>query len=487
MLRRFLKDSMTYGVPAIVTNGISLVTIPLYTRVLAPRDYGMLDILLVAAAFVNVIVTVEINQGFGRLQADASSDEEKRVYASTTIWFTLAMYSLFLCAALAFASPLSILLLGSDQWSSTIQIASGAMASSGTYIMLQNQLRWRLQARHYALASMLFTVTATGIAVFLVVARHWGISGIFAGQICGALLSGTVAWYYGRSAYALLFSWKACISMIRFSFPLVFSSINVFIALYIDRIAIQKFLTLSDVGLYGLGYRLASVVSLLVAGFNSALSPIIFSAYRDASTPADIEKMLRVFLSLTLPVVVAVSVFAQEALWLLTTPQYYPAWVVIPLIASALLLSSLYIFSPGMDIAKKTRLITFINIAVAALNVILNFLLIPLLGIQGAALATLASAAFMFACYIHFGRKYYPIPYGWRSIFPAFGITAAAIMTKSLVLTRENIGTGASALAGLVILFVSTYFIMVRLIGREVIAAFVRDMLASVFTSRRRT
>ena len=166
------------------------------------------------------------------------------------------------------------------------------------------------------------------------------------------------------------------------------SAIAVFVAIYIDRLAIKSLLDMQSVGLYAIGYRVAAIVSLLLFGFQSALTPLVFNDLDNSNTPNEIARIFRFFLALVLPLLVFIILFSKELLEFITTPAYFKAYSVIPLLGAATLLSNMYIFAPGLFIAKKTSHIAGINIFTATLNICLNFLLIPHLGINGAALAT---------------------------------------------------------------------------------------------------
>jgi O-antigen/teichoic acid export membrane protein len=105
------------------------------------------------------------------------------------------------------------------------------------------------------------------------------------------------------------------------------------------------------------------------------------------------------------------------------TPEYYASALVVPLLVPAILLSGMYIFGPGLGIAKKTGVIALINIIGAVLNTSLNFTLIPLLGIRGAALATLLSSITVFAAYIIYSQNLYFIPHTWLRLAGALLLT----------------------------------------------------------------
>ena len=77
----------------------------------------------------------------------------------------------------------------------------------------------------------------------------------------------------------------------------------------------------------------------------------------------------------------------------------------------------MYIFAPGILIAKRTKYLIWINVFSALLNSVLNYILIPLMGIVGAALATMLSYLCVFIVYMVISQQLYTVPHRWRSIF----------------------------------------------------------------------
>ena len=416
MLREFARDSVLYGSGSVLVRGISLLLVPIYTRVLAPSDYGAIDILGVFASLVAVSVALEVTQGLARHLPDSETRAERVGYASGALWFTVGAYTIFLAISLPLAPRLGELLLEGAGQATMIQVALVAMWGNGVFSLLQNQLRWDLKPKLYTVASLVYSIVSIGVSVALVVVVRLGVAGVFWGQVVGAAAGIAAALYFTRNNFRWHVDVTKVLTMLRFSVPLVPSSLGVIIALYVDRIAIRELMTLADVGVFGIGYRLASSVSLLMVGFQAALTPIIYTRHRRDETPGELARIFRLFVALALLVVLAVSLFAREAVAVLTTPDYYEGAVVVPLLAPALLLNAMYIFAPGLAIAKRTGPIALINLFGAVTNTALNFTLIPLFGIRGAALATLLSSAGVFTAYMMTSQRAYPVPHRWRPL-----------------------------------------------------------------------
>ena len=118
------------------------------------------------------------------------------------------------------------------------------------------------------------------------------------------------------------------------------------------------------------------------------------------------------------------SLLVEDLLILLTTPEFYLVANVIPILVLALLFSNMYVFMPGIGIRKKTHLMFLISIVAVVINIFLNYLLIPIFGILGAALATVIAHFVAFLCFIFFSQKLYYVPHKWLGLMVMFFIAS---------------------------------------------------------------
>ncbi|MEP7081443.1 MAG: oligosaccharide flippase family protein [Chloroflexota bacterium] len=456
MLRDFVRDSAIYGGASLLVRGLSLLLLPFYTRVLSTEEYGLVDLATVFITLVLLTVALEVSQGVARLFADADPDDRVG-YASTALWFSIGAYALFVAVALPLAPELSAILFESRERADLMRLVIVAAAPNGIFQLLINQLRWRLQPMAYAAGSLTFAFVSIGATIVLVLVADLGVVGVLLGQLIGAMAGGIVCLLLARDLYRLRFDRDKLMEMLRFSLPLVPSSVGVFVTLYIDRFAIKELMTVDDVGVFGIGYRIASVVSLLVLAVQTAITPLVYARYRDPETPAQLARVFRYFVAGALVLAVGLSLFAREILVVVTTPAFYGGAVVVPLLAPALLLSAMYVFAPGLGIAKRTGTQASITLAGAVLNTVLNFVLIPVWGIIGAAAATLISAAVIFAAYMITSQRLYFVPHGWGRLALATALAALA----SLVAVLAPLPSGPALLMK-VVLMAATVGMVVR-------------------------
>lgn len=389
---------------------------PLYTRVLSPADYGSLDLLTVFAGIINLTIALEVSQGVAHFYAAEQDPDRKVAYASSAFWFTLACYSVFAMLMLMFTDSLAHWIMGQPGLETAFMIGIVYIWINGVFYLIQNQFRWELRSKHYAIISLLMSFVTAGVSVWLAYGLRWGLEGLLIGMVVGALAGSGLGLWWLRSSFRFRFDAARLREMLVFSAPLVFSGVAVWISLYIDRIMINHFLSVDEVGLYGIGYRLASVAGLVMVGFQGALTPLVYTYYRQAETPRQLARIFRFFLVFALMVFLGLSLFATDILRLLTTEPFYGGAVVVIYLVPAMLLANMYIFAPGMGIAKKTHYLIWINVGGALLNIVFNYLLIPVLGIVGAGLATMLGYLAVFAVKMMVSQHLYHVPHLWRPI-----------------------------------------------------------------------
>lgn len=429
MIRAFLKDSVIYAIPALLSRGISIFLVPLYTRVLSAADYGSFDLLIAFSSFVSLVVALEISQAVARFYTGTEDKNYKVSYASSALWFTVFCYLVFSVVALAFSKPLSVFVMGRDGLVHIFQLGILYISLNAIFSLVQNQFRWELKGKNYAIASLLLSFSSALGAVVLAYFMKLGLFGLVWGLILGTMIGTLYGLWNLRTSYRLQFDMARVREMLVFSVPLVPAGLAVVASIYIDRIMISYLMTIDDVGLFGVGVRLASIVGLLMVGFQGALTPLVYTYHRNPETPAHLAKIFRYFSAFALLLCAGVSIFAKDILKFMTSPEYYSAATVVAFLAPAALLAQMYIFAPGIGIAKKTHLMIWINLSGLVVSVLLSWFLIPLYGIEGAGVSTLISYIFVFAAYMCSSQLYYPVPHSWFSILVSCLLCCVTVAT----------------------------------------------------------
>jgi O-antigen/teichoic acid export membrane protein len=429
-LGSFVKDGAVYGLSMVLARSIGLILLPILTRYLSPADYGTIELLAVAYALLHLVLPLEVVQGMVRLQADEKDSIQKSGYASTAFWFTASVFGGFAVLAWIASGYLSQWLFGASGYELVFQLAALAMAFNALLYVVQTHLRWNLQSRAFALSNVLLAlVTAAGGAA-LIVGLNTGLIGYFIAFLGGnivALVLG-IAMVSGPRTFGLQFDSQRLREMLVFSAPLVLSGAAVYLTTYADRWLVRYWLGLESLGLYGAAFRIASVTGLVVASLQMAITPIVYENHRDPQTPRVLRTLLTCLLAIILPAVGLVAAMSKELVVLLAGSNFEAAAPAAGWLSLGMVLMSLYVFAPGMGLAKRTKRIALVNGAVGGCNVMLGLALVPTLGIMGAALAYMAGGVAMATLYFKGSHRFYAIPY-------PFYRYAASLMTMLILLT----------------------------------------------------
>lgn len=428
MLQRFIRDSLIYSIPRLLSGAMGVVLVPIYTKYLLPNQYGVMDILNIVYTLVNFIICFEITQAVARFLADAKDKTEIKTIASTAFIFSLVAYMGYALISLGFSEALARWILDDSSFSAIYRLFIFSSVLQGLFYFTINQLRWELKSKESVIAQAIYGLLSPVLTFIGLVVFELGLSSIYYALIVSNAVALAVSFYFLRNSLGLIFDLSVLKEMFTFSAPLVPSSIGVLAAVYIDRIFLKEMMSLNEVGIYGVAYSIASVMGLLFAGVQLSLTPLVYNYYKIENTRAEVAQIFRYFILAALGLIFLLVVFSSEIMTYLIDPNYHGSQYLIPFLMFSILCSYMYIFFPGIGIAKKTKTIALINFGVALVNIVLNILLIPVWGVYGAALATAIGTGIGAFLYFYFSQKHYPIKFNWSRILPAFMLVVVLMM-----------------------------------------------------------
>ena len=434
LVRTAFGHGALYILGGALSQAMGLLLFPLFAHVLSPRAYGIIDLAALASTLAGVTVALEVSQGLSRYFLDTTDPEERRTLASTAVIFTVCTFSAALAVALVFDQRLATILFGHGVSTAIMAAAIVGVWCSGLLYLTQFLLQIQFRPRAFGIVTVVTTVVGATTSAILVLGFRVGVIGAFIGQIAGAVAGTAVAFGLSRPLYSLRFDFRRLGRMLSYSVPLIPGSVGVFLNAYADRIAIRTQLGVSEVGVYGAGYRLALIVSLLLLGLQGAVSPLVLARHAEEGTRDALARLFRLFCAVALAVLLLLSLFAIEALHILTPTSYYAGARVVPFVVAASFLGGMYVFAPGLNIVKKTFRIGVVVGVTGAVNLILAFALVEPLGIRGPALAFLAACGVGFGALMVLSQRVYRVPYEWGRLLPRAIVVAGLIAIPSATL-----------------------------------------------------
>lgn len=426
MYKSLLKDSAIYSVSTMLARGFSLITVPIFTRILTPSDYGALDILSYSVTIFALFLGLGLDQAVARFYYDSEGTDKKKAIASSVLAYNLiAPIPIVLVGALLSDKIAGTLLRGQVS-AATIIAAFFLLWSNCIFIITMNQLRYQLQAKKYMYCSIGNTILSLSLSLWFVASLKLGVLGVFVAQCVSAACFSGVAYLFSRKSYGWTFNWFCFKELTYYSLPLVPGTMAIFATQYMDRYVLTAFRSLTDVGIYGIGSRIASLVYLFLTGFQGAWAPIVMKTYNDPESAERFKRILDYFVFITAVGTIWVSFFSKEILVIFTTQSYVNAYILVPFLLCAIVLSSIgNYFTYGIQIAKKSGLRLKINLSGLAVSTILSIVFISAFGLFGAAVASFLSTLIVFIWAMSASQRYYYVPYNWLRIGSSMIFTLA--------------------------------------------------------------
>jgi O-antigen/teichoic acid export membrane protein len=428
-LKRLARHSAIYGLGGIVSRILAVLLLPLYTNYLSPADYGRIETLVAGSAVLVIVLRMGISSAFFRFYFDSPERSRRLVVVRTSFWFTMTTATAGLVAAVIFAGPISQLLFGSGSHADLVRAAAVGIWAQMNYEQMTSLFRVEERSVAFVLASLaniLITVAAT---VLLVVVLDKGPLGVLVGNFTGTLCVYLALLSYRREQLGLQFDRALLGEMNRFGMPLVPSALALWITNFSDRFFLVKLTDAREVGLYSIGVRIASAITLLLTAFRTAWPAFAYSIEDDAEARRTYGFVLTYLIAVVSWLALTLGLLAPWLVHLLTTPAFYSgSRVVAPLAFAGAAQAGYVVVAIGIGRVRRTQFNWVVTGAAALLNVVLNLILIPPYGMMGAAVATVASYTLMFVVMAGYAQRIYATPYQWRRVATAVAAAVALLV-----------------------------------------------------------
>ncbi|MBV9411684.1 MAG: polysaccharide biosynthesis protein [Acidimicrobiia bacterium] len=417
------RDVAVYGLSTVLIQIVAFATTPVYTRLLGPSSYGVLELLGVTVSFVMTAIFDGV--GLAAVRFYATEPEEERVALLSTGFFAvLAGTAVGVAAAIAFAPFIARDVFGAKG-------ASEAVVAAAIYLIVGVAARYsleilRVQRRPWPyLLSSLLTAGVGGAIAIVFVAVNRGVEGVYYGLAAGAFVGLLCNLIASGHALGFRFSGRQLRRLVVFGGPVTIAALSGWSLVFVDRLILVHFVSLRQIGFYGLANRLAGILFVATYAFGTAWTPYIFEVH--AADPAVEPKVRadvleRLIVAITI-LGVAVGLFAREAVQIIAGKAFLPAADVMPTLALGIVLfSTLTVVQVPFLIAHRTAQMARLSLSAAALNVAACFALIPPYGIQGAAVATAIGFGVQAIAYYHQAQRRLPAPYNLRRLSAIIGL-----------------------------------------------------------------
>ncbi len=440
-LKTLFQQSSHYLVGLIGGLALGFVSFPIFTRAFSVADYGLIDfaqkILLLLTATSKCGMQNSALRFFDGDAFAKDSGAAQRYYSSMlfSVTATGAIVT-FLFVAVLHLVPESMV---SGPMVAVLVFTSALIVLRSMQSMLWSFLRIEERTKLYNVLSFVIRGGTIAAVCLLIPLTGPTVKTYFTGTMgveFAVVLAVTVPLFRRGLLHLKGLDFDLCRAGFVFGVPLVIQELAGIVLDTGDRGLVQYYLGGEALGLYSVAYGLSTYVnSLLIAPLSLAILPIYLRIWNTRGREATIVFLslgLDLFLMAAVGLFVIASVTAQDAVIVLASPKYRGAETLIPTLVAGLLIYTTYIFlNAGLVIEKRTKVFGGVLLCAAVLNIALNCLLLPRIGLQAAALATLLSYGLCTVLLSIYSFKVLPLNVEWLALaryLCAGGITWALVV-----------------------------------------------------------
>lgn len=418
-----LKNTVIFSIGNFGTKIISFFLVPLYTNILTTREYGTVDLIYTIGMVLVPLLTLNIGESIMRFALDKDADCDKIMSTGITILIFGAIIGLLIL-------PIANLFESVSNYSIYIYLYTLTLAFSQIFLCY---LRGKEFLLKYSIGNIIQSLTIAIFNIIFLIGMKKGIEGYLMAYILANVCTGLYGFWAGKvnlviKKYSIDIELSK--NMIKYSVVLIPNSFMWWIMNSSDRMMVSAMISVTANGVYAVAYKIPTLLSTITTIFNQAWS---YSAIREDESEDKEEYNNRVYDNLvTIVIVVATGLLMimKPFLSVYVGKEYYAAWHYVPYLIVGFVFMTLGSFIATSYTVHKDSMGFLISGTVGAIiNLILNFILIPMMGVSGAAFATCISYFGVFVYRIKDTQKYIKLRVFKRKQICGYALLILSAMT----------------------------------------------------------
>lgn len=387
-----LKATIWFTFCSVLQKGISMITTPIFTRLLSTEEYGLYSSYLSWLNIFTVLITLKLEAGvFNKGMSKFKDDRDG--YTTAMQGLTTVLTTIALAIYLIFHSFINEL---TELPTIIILLMFLEIYFVPAYNFWIRRNRYDYKYKSVVLVTIALTIANTlfGILAVLLLNINRGVSRIISIALVQCMF-GFCIYIVNLTKCKKLYNPKYWKFALKFNLPLLPHYFSIYILQHSDRVMIQKLCNYTKVAMYSVVYNFSMVLNVLLDSLNNAIIPWIYDNLerKNFRNIKDKVQLLSIFL---MAMLILFMLLAPEVIRVLAPASYYEAIYVVPPVTGSLLYMFMYVLIGNVEFYYDCNKATmFVSLIGAIMNIILNLVFIPLFGYIAAGYTTLV-------CYILF-------------------------------------------------------------------------------------
>ena len=436
-IKKLTRTTIIYGLGHILSRSIGFLLLPLHTNFLDDQTYGAASLLLACLAFMTIACGLWIDSAFMRYYIIARTSDQKQKIFSTAFWmiFLIALS----CSILSFllAVPLSDIIFTNTRYATALRLCSGIVFFDALTALFFLLLRADERSMFFVCQKCGNVMLNLILNYLLIIKLNHGIDGIFEANLISSATTFILILPIVLSRLKIEVDLAVLKKLVIFGIPFLFTTLAATAIDIMDRFILGFLTDLKTVGIYSVGYRLGLSMNLIVIAFRFAWVPFFLKRSQQAGAQQIFARVLTYFSIFIAMVYLSIIYFIDNLVRVeifsfhIFGPEYWDSTAIVPIVLLAYWAYGLQLnFSVGIHLKEKTKKFILTTGIGAIINIVLGFLLIPIIGMAGAAWATVIAHLVMALMVYQISQRLYFIKYEFSRIIQILGVTVFLFFTN---------------------------------------------------------
>ena len=414
--KKAASHSAIYGLSDILRKVVGFLMLPIYTHYLTPEEYGVVELMVVAISVMEVFLGMRMGQAIFRYYYLAKDSAEKKAVMSTAFLMTFVASVLGFIVLFMNAEIASKLLLGNTQYASLMAIFAIVLVTQALEEYGLIYVRVHQRPILFLGLSVVKLIIQLSLNIYFIVILELSVAGVIYSACISTAVMAVFSTAYTYHYSGIRFSIPLLKKLIMFSYPLWIAAVG---SLYVgaaDKYFLRVLSSLEDVGIYALAAKFGILIMVFVwSPFSKIWQSLRYEIYEMPEPNRAYKKIFISLMVLLSFIGLGISLFSGDVIRLMADEAFWPSGEAVPVLAMAAIVMSLTYFNNfGILLKEKTSIIAFGTYLNAFTITIAFLVLIPSLGVLGAAFSILIGSVVQLFWIEWRSKKLYDMQLPWR-------------------------------------------------------------------------
>lgn len=443
-LKLFIENFLVYGLGGVISKIVPLIMVPIVTRLMPNTDYfGLSDLSNTVVSFASAFAVMGMYDAMYRMFFEKEDDEYKKNICSTAFTFTLFTSVIIFLLLIVFKKQIAQYFFSDTKYAYIVCISAMATLVGATNSIISAPTRMQNKRKIFLITNTISPLISYGISIPMLLAGYYTIALPLAAVISGVTMELTFAilnhsWFDPRK-----FDFSLLKQLLVIAIPLLPNFLIYWVFNSCDKVMITNMIGIGAAGIYSVGSKLGHASQLIYTAFAGGWQYFAFSTMKEDNQVKSNSMIFEYLGIISFATTAFICALSYPIYRILFTEQYLSGYIVSPYLFLAPLLQMLFqVAANQFLVVKKTWPNLFILSVGAIANIAINYFLIPVLGIEGASLATLMGYSISDVICVIVLCKMKLMVVEKKFVFATLGMAVFFVMWRILIPSNAILGLG---------------------------------------------